>query len=133
MDIDSIKGKKALIVEDNQLNILIARKLLSEWGLKMDIATDGKIGIGKAKKFHYDIILMDLQMPNINGYDAARAIRNFNKNVPILAMTASNLQQVKTEVKKAKMNDLITKPLTSSELKVKLLQHIVIDKDNVNN
>ena len=124
MDIDSIKGKKALIVEDNQLNILIARKLLSEWGLKMDIATDGKIGIGKAKKFHYDIILMDLQMPNINGYDAARAIRNFNKNVPILAMTASNSQQVKTEVKKAKMNDLIIKPLTSSELKVKLLQHI---------
>ena len=116
-------GKRVLLVEDIEVNREIAKAILMEIGLDVDDAEDGTVAVQKFKETppdYYDLILMDVQMPTMNGYDATRNIRALNrrdsKTVPIVAMTANAFDEDKENARKAGMNDHLAKPLDIPKL-----------------
>ena len=119
-----LKGKKVLLVEDNQMNIMVASKFLNKWELKIEVAHNGQEGVDMVMANEYDLVLMDLQMPILDGYEATRQIRKHNKKLPIIALTASALLRVRKEVHAAGMNDYITKPFDPEELKRKIVYQL---------
>ena len=123
-DISKLKDKKVLLVEDNPTNVMVASKFLKHWQMDIDVAENGQLGVEKAMANNYDLILMDLQMPVMDGYQATREIRSLRNPVPIVALTASALIRVKEQVLMAGMNDYITKPFDPEELKRKLIKNI---------
>jgi len=123
-DTNTIAGKHVLLVEDNQMNIMVAEKFLKKWDMKVDVARNGQEAVEKMKEGRYDIVLMDLQMPVMDGYKATRQIRTFDVKTPIIALTASALLKVRQEVMAAGMNDYITKPFDPKELKRKIAMYI---------
>lgn len=111
-------GKRVLLVEDIELNREIAEVILEESGFQVESAPDGTDAVSmveKSEEYYYDIILMDVQMPIMNGYEATRTIRNMPrkdvKNLPIIAMTANALEEDKEAALKNGMNAHIAKPL----------------------
>src|SRR6185503_6213215 len=90
LELDSeIKNINVLVVEDIALNQLLMKTLLDDFGFEQDIAANGKIAIEKLKTKSYDIILMDLQMPEMNGFETTEYIRKtMNSKLPIIALTA---------------------------------------------
>jgi PAS domain S-box-containing protein len=118
-------GKKILLVEDNTMNQFFAQKLLEGWGMKVDIANNGKEGVAMFKIKHYDCILMDIQMPEMDGIQATKFIRQSNKYVPIIALTALSVEEEADNFKSAGMNDYITKPFEAEYLKKKLIAYIL--------
>jgi CheY-like chemotaxis protein/anti-sigma regulatory factor (Ser/Thr protein kinase) len=117
-------GKKILLVEDNKMNILVAGKFLKRWGLTYEVAENGKIAVDKTLLTHYDLILMDLQMPEMDGYQATEAIRMTDKDVPIIALSASSMIEIREKALHSGMNDFITKPFDPKELRKKILSNI---------
>ncbi|MFC2107703.1 PAS domain S-box protein [Bacteroidota bacterium] len=121
-----LKNVRVLLVEDNLINQIIAGKYLMKWGAIVDEAENGLIAFEKVKNNKYDVILMDLQMPEMNGYEATRSIRGLTdstrNNIPIIALTASAFLDVRDEVYKSGMNDFLTKPFNPEELNKKILQ-----------
>lgn len=108
-------GKEILIVEDNELNMEIAQIVLRKAGLVVDTAENGREAVAKAQAKRYDIILMDIQMPVMNGYEATRAIRRLADkrlaSVPIIAMTANAFQEDKAKALSEGMDGHVAKPL----------------------
>jgi CheY-like chemotaxis protein len=111
-------GSRILLAEDEPIYQEVARGLLEEIGLRVDLAEDGKRAVALAEQHHYDMILMDIQMPNFNGLDAARAIRALPgyEQTPILALTASTLGENPLDCLNAGMNDRISKTFDSEQL-----------------
>ena len=106
-----------LVAEDNTLNQQLAHSLLTDWGFDFDIVENGKLAVVKLKKITYDLILMDIQMPEMNGYDAAQFIRqNLHLTIPIIAMTAHVLPGEKDKCISYGMTDYISKPIRENEL-----------------
>lgn len=112
---------KILLVEDNKINIMVTSKFFDKWGIEYDIAENGLIGLEKAKKGNFSLILMDLQMPEMDGFSATTEIRKFNKDTPIFALTANSLSNEKERCLNSGFNDYILKPFKSDELKEKLV------------
>ena len=117
-------GKKILLVEDNELNQEIAQSLLSDMGMVVDCLDDGSLAVEKLKTVEpnaYDLILMDVQMPIMNGLDASRCIRamdsEYLKKIPIIAMTANAFEEDRKAAIDAGMNDHIAKPIDVVKLK----------------
>ena len=107
-----VKDIKVLVVEDIPLNQLLMKTLLDDFGFEHDIAGTGKTAIEKLKNKSYDIILMDLQMPEMNGFEAARFIRNqMDSQIPIIALTADVTTADLEKCKAVGMNDYISKPV----------------------
>ncbi|MEQ8906610.1 response regulator [Ekhidna sp.] len=123
-DTNIITGKKILLVEDNQMNIMVAEKFLKKWELRVEVAHNGAIAVDMMQNNKYDLVLMDLQMPVMDGYKATRKIRTFDEKTPIIALTASALLKVRQDVIAAGMNDYITKPFDPSELRRKIAVYI---------
>ncbi|MBL4817605.1 MAG: response regulator, partial [Deltaproteobacteria bacterium] len=117
-----------LLVEDNPINQLLAKKVLSKWKCNIEVAANGKIAIDKLNNKDYAIILMDVQMPEMDGHEATKYIRsNMNsgkENVPILAMTAHVGPQEAKRCIESGMNDCITKPFDPKDLNVKMNMYI---------
>lgn len=115
-------GLKILVVEDNDLNREIASDLLSEYGAIVDTAEDGMAAVKKLKRAEtgqYDIVLMDIQMPNMNGYETTHVIRSLNKTVssiPIIAMTANAFEEDKKKALESGMRGHVSKPIDVKEL-----------------
>lgn len=107
---------KILIVEDNTVNQLVMKKMLKNTGIEIDIADNGKIGFEKVLQNKYDLVFMDLLMPEMDGYEATKEIRNFNKDIPIVALTADVMKGVEAKTKEAGMNNYLTKPVKKDEL-----------------
>jgi PAS domain S-box-containing protein len=119
---DQIKGVKILVVEDIALNQLLMKTLLDDFGFKSEIAVNGKIAIEKVKRNKYDIILMDLQMPEMNGFDATKFIRNELKSkIPIIALTADVTTMDLAKCKLVGMNDYLAKPVDEQLLYSKIV------------
>jgi len=106
------KDIKVLVVEDIALNQLLMRTLLDDFGFECDIAANGKIAIDKLQSAHYDIVLMDLQMPEMNGFEATEYIRNkLYSKIPIIALTADVTTVDLAKCRAVGMNDYIAKPV----------------------
>ncbi len=115
---DEIRGAVILVVEDNEINQQIVKELLEIEGFWVEIAENGQIAINKINENnHYDLILMDLQMPIMDGYTAANKLRNDHKiSTPIIALSADAMEGTGTAAKEAGMNDYISKPIDIQEL-----------------
>jgi two-component system, sensor histidine kinase and response regulator len=122
----AIKGARILLVEDNELNQQVAIELLTEAGFNTDLAENGAIAIQKVQKSSYDVVLMDMQMPVMDGLEATREIRKlpmFSK-LPILAMTANVMSSDREKIVEAGMDDYIAKPIDPDMLFATLLKWI---------
>ncbi len=112
--------KKVLVVEDNKINQLITRKILEKNKMLCDVADNGDIAVNKAKNNEFDLILMDIHMPGISGIEATRQIREFNTEIPIVALTAVTLDDNLDEFYNNGFNDIIPKPYKTEEFFTKL-------------
>jgi len=117
-----IKNVRVLVVEDIPLNQLLIKTLLDDFGFERDIASNGKIAIEMLKNKSYDIILMDLQMPEMNGFEATEYIRNtMNSNIPIMALTADVTTADLAKCTSVGMNDYVSKPIDEKILYNKII------------
>jgi PAS domain S-box-containing protein len=118
----AVKNIKVLMVEDIPLNQLLMRTILEDFGFECDIAANGKIAIEKLQKKAYEIVLMDLQMPEMNGFEATENIRNkMNSAIPIIALTADVTTVDLAKCKSVGMNDYIAKPVDEKLLYRKII------------
>jgi CheY-like chemotaxis protein len=109
-------GVKVLLVEDVEFNVLVAEKMLKIWNAVVEVSNNGKEAVKKAKDGSYDIILMDLQMPVMDGYTATRCIREFDPVTPIIALTASASSDMQQKALDHGMNDSLSKPFNPNDL-----------------
>ena len=114
----SIEGLSVLLVEDNELNMEIAKFIIENEGANVTCATNGKeaVNIYKKSPEFFDIILMDIMMPEMDGYEATKVIRSLDSKIPIVAMTANAFTEDKIKAKKSGMNAHVAKPLDRDTL-----------------
>lgn len=128
---ESLKGYRVLLVEDNTMNQLVAQQILLKWEAAVNIAENGVEALAMMEKYHYDIVLMDLQMPEMNGYETTEQIRKgknivLNPGIPIIALTADAFEETREKVLAIGMNDFITKPFRQQELYSKIIKYLNI-------
>lgn len=127
-DFGSLAGHKILLVEDNEANTTLAMKMMRKWDLEIDHAGDGLAAVDMVRRSDYDLVLMDLQMPRVDGYEASRRIRALPgekyQKIPIIALTASAMVEIKEKADEAGMNDYIFKPFNPSELYAGIARHL---------
>ncbi|QDR83234.1 Sensor histidine kinase RcsC [Sporomusa termitida] len=116
-----VKGLRVLLVDDNEMNRRIVAQLLAQMGADADVAVDGRDALSKLKNKKYDVVLMDIQMPGLDGYETVRLLRGSpetanNKDVFIVALTAGALADERERCLKAGMNDYLVKPFTALQL-----------------
>lgn len=119
VNFNAIGKKKILVAEDVELNQFLARHILEGWGFLVDIANNGNEAVDLASQKNYDLILMDIQMPEMDGITATEKIRKLNADIsaiPIIALTANALKGDNQRYLNAGMNDYITKPYTEERL-----------------
>jgi PAS domain S-box-containing protein len=120
----TLKGLKVLIVEDNVINVVLMKSFMKQWGVEYDIAENGLVACEKVRKNDYDLVLMDLQMPEMDGYQATTEIRKLPgkkyAELPIVALTASAMLDIKDIAYQVGMNDYISKPFSPTELHAKM-------------
>ena len=119
-----LKNKKILLVEDTLFNVLYATQLLEGWNAIVEVAENGAVAIEMLQKTSHDLVLMDLQMPVMDGYTATVKIREFNEDIPIIALTASATSNVREKVMKAGMQDYVTKPFNPDDFFIKLKKYL---------
>lgn len=113
---------KLLLVEDNDVNVMVATKFFDKWKLNYQVAYNGFEAIEKTKNNYFDVILMDLQMPEMDGFTATSKIRQSYVDIPIIALTANASQEIKESCINAGFNDFITKPFKPDILKEKIFK-----------
>jgi len=121
--VNNIKDIKILVAEDNKMNQMVLTMLLENTQLNLDFASDGSVALEKFIENKYDLILMDIQMPNMNGYESTIEIRKRDKNIPIIALSANIMQEDKDQAVQSGMNDYLSKPIELEELYKALLKY----------
>jgi CheY-like chemotaxis protein len=111
---------KILLVEDTPFNVLFTTQLLEGWNTVIEVAENGAIAVEKVKTDFYDLVIMDLHMPVMDGYTATRKIREFNQHTPIIALTASATVDIEQKIFDAGMQDFVTKPFNPDDLFFKI-------------
>jgi CheY-like chemotaxis protein len=125
-----LNGLNLLVVEDNKINQVITRKMLNKRGISCDIASNGTEAVEMAGKINYDGILMDIHMPGISGVEATIQIREFDKETPIIALTAISLDDSLETFYAAGCNDVVTKPFKPEVFYQKIGENILDHKIN---
>jgi signal transduction histidine kinase/CheY-like chemotaxis protein len=117
---------RVLVAEDNQVNQLLVTTILAKAGMRAEVAANGVEAVQAVHQRHFDVILMDMQMPEMDGLEATRRIRQLGalgRSVPIIAMTANAMQEDRRRCLEAGMNDFVAKPIDSAELLRKVAAH----------
>jgi PAS domain S-box-containing protein len=116
-----VEGSRILVVEDNVMNQLLMRELLSKWGAEVTLAENGQVAVELVSKHKYDLVLMDIQMPVMNGYEATRQIRETlglpSHDLPIVALTASVVIEQRDKALEVGMNAFVSKPFVPAALR----------------
>lgn len=123
-DMERLKNKKILLVEDNKTNQLVFTSILEDTLLDIDIANNGQEAVDMFKPDKYELILMDLDMPVLNGYKASKMIKAIDKNIPIIALTANVMQEDIEKTKLAGIDEHLRKPIELESLYGALLKYI---------
>ncbi len=110
------KDSKVLIVEDNKINQLVTKKILEKNGFITKVVENGFEAIKQIERKSHDIILMDINMPDIDGFETAIRIRKINSKIPIIALTASDLNEIKSKISQSGIDDIIIKPFDEKDL-----------------
>ncbi len=119
----SCRDVRVLVAEDNEINMNLVKIFLHRLGCIIDEAVNGKVVLEKLKKDNYDIVLMDIMMPVMGGYEASEKIRSeISKDIPIIALTAAAMKEDEEKCFASGMNDFISKPINMDELKEKILK-----------
>ncbi len=123
-----LEGKRVLMAEDNKINFFVANKFLAGWGIIVTHAENGKIALDILEKEDFDLVIMDLHMPVMDGIEATRIIRQsdnprFNK-IPIVALTAAIMSESHDKIDDLSINDYVLKPFKPRDLFDKILRHI---------
>ena len=113
-----------LIAEDHQPNSFLAKQFLTKWGASVSIAENGAEALAKLAEQQFDIVLMDLQMPVMDGFECTTRIRKLHPDLPILALTAARSEEIEAKTVAAGMNDIVGKPFIPKELRAKILLHL---------
>jgi PAS domain S-box-containing protein len=123
-----LEGKKILVAEDNKINFFVANKFLTGWGVKVSHAENGQLALEKLLTENFDLVLMDLQMPVMDGIEASRKIRNSTdlkiKNIPIVALTAAIMSENHDKIEDLHINDYVLKPFKPNDLFERIKKHI---------
>lgn len=119
-----LAGKKLLVVEDNKINQMISKKMLENKGIHCELIDNGEDAIEICKNHQFDMILMDVHLPGINGTIATKAIREFDKKTPIIALTAISLNENRQMLLSYGMNDVITKPFVPEDFYGTISKHV---------
>ncbi|PKQ61822.1 hypothetical protein BZG02_14440 [Labilibaculum filiforme] len=127
-NLNKVKGLHILLVEDNPMNVLMIKQFLKKWEITYEIATNGRVALEKVQSDNFDMVLMDLQMPVMDGYEATESIRSLPgekyQKIPILAITASLFNEIHTKVLNAGMNDFVSKPINPEDLYLKIEKYV---------
>lgn len=135
----SLKGLEVLVAEDNEINRFLAKTVLNSWGANVTTAINGKLAVEAVEKGYFNIILMDIQMPEMNGLEAAAAIRNLpdstKSTIPIIALTANALSGEEEKCKEVGMDEYLSKPfdqtiLYNNILKLTQIKPIAMESNN---
>src|SRR5258708_1452568 len=121
---DAFRNKLILLAEDNLFNANIARRFIKGWGAEVDLVVDGRQALEFAFRRKYDLILMDVQMPLLDGFACTRTIRKHLADTPIIAVTASPKNEIIGEIMSCGMNDFVSKPFKPNELRNKILEYL---------
>jgi CheY-like chemotaxis protein len=111
-----LRGISILLVEDNEVNILVARTFLEKWGAAIDVAINGQEALDKLDVNKHRLVLMDMHMPVLDGYETTRQMREKGIRIPIVALTASLPRDVETTVREMGIDDIIVKPFVPEDL-----------------
>jgi signal transduction histidine kinase/ActR/RegA family two-component response regulator len=125
MDIRNFGNIRILLAEDNKINMIVARKQLEKWGILVEEAENGLVAFNKFKANHYDLILMDMEMPIMDGLASTKMIRNINPDIPILALTAASFENMHEFLKEKGLNDFVSKPFSPHDLNTKIYNNVL--------
>jgi signal transduction histidine kinase/ActR/RegA family two-component response regulator len=118
----NLRGMNILIAEDNKINMLIARKFLRTWGVQLTEAVNGKEAIELCKHKKFDLVLLDLEMPEADGYTALAEIRKQHPQIPAIAFTATVFENIQSALLQKGFSDYILKPFSPQDLNTKLFR-----------
>jgi len=122
--LEGIAGKKVLVVDDNEVNLRVVEMLVKKWEVQIIKCLTGREAVEIVNKDCPDVVLMDVQMPGMNGFEAAKEIRTSFPELSIIALTASNRENIKAELDECGMVDVLTKPFVPEQLHQILLKYI---------
>lgn len=122
--IEGLRGKRILIVDDSEENKILLRVYLAKAGMEVQSAVNGAMGVEKAMQEDFDLILMDIQMPIMDGYTATENLRASGYDKPIIALTANAMKEDRQRSIESGCNDYLTKPIDSSRLLTTLAKHV---------
>ena len=123
-----LDGKKVLVAEDNRINFFVANKFLTGWGINVTHAENGKVALELLEKEDFDLVIMDLHMPVLDGIEATRIIRNSEnpsiRSIPVIALTAAIMSESHDKINDLNINDYVLKPFKPRDLFDKIARHI---------
>ncbi|MFQ3611288.1 MAG: ATP-binding protein, partial [Fimbriimonadales bacterium] len=131
-DLPRLEGKRVLLVEDNEVNRKVATRMLQKYGVITEVACNGIEAVEKASQQPYDLILMDCQMPEMDGYTATQRLRALGVSTPIVALTANALEGDREKCLAVGMDDYLPKPIRPESLQKVLQKWLVATSDSQN-
>ncbi|MBX2829111.1 MAG: response regulator [Flavobacteriaceae bacterium] len=124
LDVKALEGKKVLIVEDNRINQIVTQKILEKEDVVCTIADNGQSAVDMIRSQKFDLVLMDINMPVMDGIQATIEIRKFNDYLPIIALTAVEIEEMRHKIYQAGMNDIIVKPYDVNQFTQTILKNL---------
>lgn len=118
--LESLEGVRILVAEDNPVNLSIARRFLTKWGVSVAEATNGREAVELFKRSHFDLLLIDLEMPEMDGEAALKEIRKMNATIPVVAFTAAVYDNMQADLLQKGFTDFIHKPFRPEDLHAKI-------------